>query len=77
MEKNNFTITLDKLNTIIPIFASEFCDMNAGENEDLIMKTSAYIFANVERYVHGEREIDEKALAISAFIQQLIQELSL
>ena len=77
MKKDNFTITLDKLNTIIPIFASEFCNMNGGENEDLIMKTSAYIFTNVERYVHGEREIDEKLLAISTLVLQLVQELPL
>lgn len=77
MEKNNFTITLDKLNTIVPIFASEFCEMNSCEDEDLIMKTSAYIFANVERYVHGEREIDEKDLAISSFVLKLMQGLSL
>ena len=31
MKKDNFTITLDKLNAIIPIFASEFCDMLAED----------------------------------------------
>lgn len=65
MKKDNFTITLDKLNAIIPIFASEFCGMNGAKDEDLIMKASAYIFANIERYVHGDRDVDEKLLAIS------------
>ena len=38
MKKDNFTITLDKLNAIIPIFASKFCDMNGVKDEDLIIK---------------------------------------
>lgn len=72
MKKDNFTITLDKLNTIIPIFASEFCDMNGVKDEDLIMKALAYIFANVERYVRGDRDVDEKLLAISTLVLQLV-----
>ena len=72
MKKDNFTITLDKLNTIIPIFASEFCDMNGVKDEELIMKASAYIFANVERYVRGDRDVDEKLLAISTLVLQLV-----
>ena len=77
MKKDNFTITLDKLNAIIPIFAAEFCDMNDGEDEDLIMVAAAYIFANVEKYIRGERDVDEKALAISTLVLQLVQELPL
>lgn len=77
MKKDNFTITLDKLNTIIPIFASEFCDMNGVKDKDLIMKASAYIFANVEQYVRGDRDVDEKLLAISTLFLQLVQELPL
>lgn len=77
MKKDNFTITLDKLKAIIPIFASEFCDMNGVKDEDLIMKASAYISANVERYVHGDRDVDEKLLAISTLVLQLVQELPL
>lgn len=77
MKKDNFTIILDKLNTIIPIFASEFCDMNGVKDEDLIMKASVYIFANVERYVRGDRDVDEKLLAISTLVLQLVQELPL
>lgn len=57
MKKDNFTITLDKLNAIIPIFAAEFCDMNDGEDEDLIMGVAAYIFVNVEKYIRGERDV--------------------
>lgn len=76
MKKDNFTITLDKLNAIIPIFAAEFCDMNDGEDKDLIM-AAAYIFANVEKYIKGERDVDEKALAISTLVLQLVQELPL
>ena len=77
MKKDNFTITLDKLNAIISIFASEFCDMNGVKDEDLIVKASAYIFANVERYVRGDRDVDEKLLAISTLVLQLVQELPL
>lgn len=77
MKKDNFTITLDKLNAIIPIFASKFCDMNGVKDEDLIMKASAYIFVNVERYVRGDRDVDEKLLAISTLVLQLVQELPL
>lgn len=77
MKKDNFTITLDKLNAIIPIFTSEFCDMNGVKDEDLIMKASAYILANVERYVRGDRDVDEKLLAISTLVLQLVQELPL
>ena len=77
MKKDNFTITLDKLNAIIQIFASEFCDMNGVKDEDLIMKASAYIFANVELYVRGDRDVDEKLLAISTLVMQLVQELPL
>ena len=77
MKKDNFTITLDKLNAIIPIFAVEFCDMNDGEGKDLIMVAAAYIFANVEKYIKGERDVDEKALAISTLVLQLVQELPL
>lgn len=77
MKKDNFTITLDKLNAIIPIFAAEFCDMNGVKDEDLIMEASAYIFANVERYVHGDRDVDEKLLAINTLVLQLVQELPL
>lgn len=77
MKKDNFTITLDKLNAIIPIFAAEFCDMNDGEDKDLIMVAAAYIFANVEKYIKGERDVDEKVLAISTLVLQLVQELPL
>ena len=77
MKKDNFTITLDKLNAIIPIFASEFCDMNGVKDEDLIMKVSAYIFVNVEKYIRGERDVDEKVLGFSTLVLQLVQELSL
>lgn len=77
MKKDNFTITLDKLNAIIPIFAAEFCDMNDGEDEDLIMGVAAYISVNVEKYIRGERDVDEKVLAISTLVLQLVQELPL
>lgn len=77
MKKDNFTITLDKLNAIIPIFAAEFCDMNDGEDEDLIMGVAAYIFVNVEKYIRGERDVDEKVLAINTLVLQLVQELPL
>lgn len=33
MKKEDLKITLDELNTIIPIFAHEFCDENVGEND--------------------------------------------
>lgn len=77
MKKDNFTITLDKLNAIIPIFAAEFCDMNGVKDKDLIMEASAYIFANVEQYVHGDRDVDEKVLAFSTLVLRLVQELPL
>jgi len=50
--------------------------MNDGEDKDLIM-AAAYIFANVEKYIKGERDVDEKALAISTLVLQLVQELPL
>lgn len=77
MKKDNFTITLDKLNAIIPIFAAEFCDMNDGEDEDLIMEAAAYIFVNVEKYIRGERDVDEKVLGFSTLVLRLVQELPL
>lgn len=77
MKKDNFTITLDKLNAIIPIFAAEFCYMNDVEDKDLIMGVAAYIFANVEKYIRGERDVDEKILGFSTLVLQLVQELSL
>ena len=77
MKKDNFTITLDKLNAIIPIFAAEFYYMNDVEDEDLIMGVAAYIFANVEKYIRGERDVDEKVLGFSTLVLQLVQELPL
>ena len=43
MKKDNFTITLDKLNAIIPIFASEFCDMNGVKSPVCSMIRSASV----------------------------------
>lgn len=77
MGKDNLTITMDKLNAIIPIFAAEFCDMNDGEGEDLIMGAAAYIFVNVEKYIRGERDVDEKVLGFSTLVLQLVQGLPL
>lgn len=36
MKKEDLKITLDELNTIIPIFAHEFCDENVGENDKVM-----------------------------------------
>ncbi len=51
--------------------------MNDVEDEDLIMGVAAYIFANVEKYIRGERDVDEKILGFSTLVLQLVQELSL
>ena len=74
MKKDNFTITLDKLNAIIPIFASEFCDMNGVKDEDLIMKgvweTSPFYAANFNApcisLVVGEEKLDELSFQVTS-----------
>lgn len=73
MKKEDLKITLDELNTIIPIFASEFCDKNVRENDKLIIGAAAYIYQNVEDYVCGARKIDRELIEMSKYGQELIK----
>ena len=73
MKKEDLKITLDELNTIIPIFAHESCDKNVGKNDKVIIGAAAYIYQNVEDYVCGARKIDRELIEMSKYGQKLIK----